>query len=420
MRSICGFLFLQAVFIGFARHTKVTATRHCPKFTSCIDSYADIYKSLASEENSFNIESALYPATMPSSLVVKVEFITHNETSVANYTWSLNCLYVAIPPQVLQLLSLGSVLVEPRTQELKICIPYFCRNFSSTKEQNDLMKGVLSALQDLAVSPGIRDPRLNTVECVIEGHETDIMATGPRRSSYITAILWCAFLFSFWAGPFIAEVIIGVLKGENNESLYCWGKCVRVQRSQASTAETALPLNSPSEPPQSGASPDSGENGIIRSHIYITLGPLILEGIVLTCVEKCPCCEYNSCNACIKAVIRFSVTLTVYHFCWLVIGIMINPVWGLAVCLMACIFVLALTFILYQIFKLEDWQCGGPCIKHIFICFGTFCGGCSFVVLAVLAGQSFYGRETADELVKTVLLYVISGFISWLSWKGNS
>ena len=152
MRSICGLLFLQAVFIGFGRHTKVTATRHCPKFTSCIDSYADIYKSLASEENSFNIESALYPAMMPSSLVVKVEFITRNETSVAIYTWSLNCLYVAIPPQVLQLLSLGSVLVEPRTQELKICIPYFCRNFSSTKEQNDLMKGVLSAVRNFTFS----------------------------------------------------------------------------------------------------------------------------------------------------------------------------------------------------------------------------------------------------------------------------
>ena len=152
MRSICDLLFLQVVFIGFARHTKVTATRHCPKFTSCIDSYADIYKSLASVENSFNIESALYPAMMPSSLVVKVEFITHNETSVANYTWSLNCLYVAIPPQVLQLLSLGSVLVTTRTQELKICIPYFCRNFSSTKEQNDLMRGVLAAVRSFTFS----------------------------------------------------------------------------------------------------------------------------------------------------------------------------------------------------------------------------------------------------------------------------
>ena len=321
------------------------------------------------------------------------------------------------------------------------------------------------------MSPGIRDPRLNTAECVIKGHETDIMATGPLRSSYITAILWCACLFSFWAGPFIAEVIIGVLKEnakENVESLCCWCKCVRVRRTQASPVETELSaLNSPTEPPQSGASPDSGENGRKETHerilccqvcdnqqdpmissvvcvshilfcieivilvfvfrcsksgnapndIYITLGPLILEGIVLTCLEKCRCCKCNPCNARIKAVIRSSVTFTVYHFCWLVIGIMINPVWGLTVCLMACIFVLALTFILYQIFKLEDWQCSGPCIKHIFICFGAFCGGCSFVVLAVLAGQSFYGRETADELVKTVLLYVISGFISWLSWK---
>ena len=147
MRSIC-LLFLQAVFIGFARHTKVTAKRHYPNCTSCIDSYADIYKSLASEENSFNIESALYPAMTPKSLVIKVEFITHNETSVANYTWSLNCLYVAIPPRVLQLLSLGSILVTPRTQELKICIPYFCRNISSTKEQKGLMKGVLSAVRN--------------------------------------------------------------------------------------------------------------------------------------------------------------------------------------------------------------------------------------------------------------------------------
>ena len=153
MRRIC-LLFLQVACIGFIRHNRANASRHCPVLSSCIDSYADIYKSLASEENSFNIESAMYPAMMPSSLVIKVEFITHNETSVANYTWSLNCLYVAIPPQVLQLLSLGSVLVTQRTQELKICIPYFCRNFSSTKEQKGLMKGVLAAVSNLGPGAG--------------------------------------------------------------------------------------------------------------------------------------------------------------------------------------------------------------------------------------------------------------------------
>ena len=53
-------------------------------------------------------------------------------------------------------------------------------------------------LQDLAVSPGLRDTTLNTAECVIEGHEPDIEATG--RSADIRIILWCAFVFASPAG----------------------------------------------------------------------------------------------------------------------------------------------------------------------------------------------------------------------------
>ena len=139
-------LLMQVAWIDFVQHTKVDAIRNCSIFTSCIDSYADIYKSLTSEENSFNIESALYPAMMPSSLVVKVQIFELNETSVANYTWSVNCLYVAFPAEVLQLLSFGSILITPRMQDLNIRIPNFCKNFSSVKEQKDLMKGVIAAV----------------------------------------------------------------------------------------------------------------------------------------------------------------------------------------------------------------------------------------------------------------------------------
>ena len=53
---------------------------------------------------------------------------------------------------------------------------------------------------------------------------------------------------------------------------------------------------------------------------------------------------------------------------------------------------------------------------QIIVCGVTFCGGLSLVASAVLAGQSFYGRGTADELVKTVLLSVISVGTSLLSW----
>ena len=140
------FLVIQVALFDFVLQTKADGMRSCSNFTCCIESYADIYKSLTSEDNSFNIESALYPAMKPSSLVVKVQIFGPNHTSLANYTWSINCLYVAFPAEVLQVLSFGSILVTPRTQHLNVCIPYFCRNFSSVKDQKDLMKGVLAAV----------------------------------------------------------------------------------------------------------------------------------------------------------------------------------------------------------------------------------------------------------------------------------
>ena len=94
---------------------------------------------------------------------------------------------------------------------------------------------------------------------------------------------------------------------------------------------------------------------------------------------------------------------------------MINPVWGLTVLLIVCVSVVLLTFLLYQFFKNGDFQCSQGDIIQIMVSGVTFCGGCCFIAVAVLAGQSFYGRETADELLKTVLLYVISGVVSLLS-----
>ena len=276
-----------------------------------------------------------------------------------------------------------------------------------------------SQLQDLAVRPGVRDPRLNTAECVIEGHETDIMATGPR-SSYIRAILWCAFIFSFWAGPYLAEIILGVIE----------------QRSQS--PQSAMELRESQAPTSLGPGENISEPALIRAvvyvcclllcveliilvfifkfsvsgnapiDVYIYIGILILEGVILTCLKKCRSKRVF--------ILTFCLIFTSHHFCWLVIGIMINPVWGLTVLLLACFSVVLLTFLLCQIFWGENFKCSRDDIMQIIVCGVTFCGGFSLVASAVLAGQSFYGRGTADELVKTVLLSVISVGTSLLSY----
>ena len=314
-------------------------------------------------------------------------------------------------------------------------------------------------LQDLAVSPGIRDPRLNTAECVIEGHETDILATGPR-SSYIRAILWCAFIFSFWAGPFLAEIILDVIEQLCPQSSSATSSAGTGQVSgndiemrslvplaptspgageNTSEPEPALP-GSQQPSPQPTATSGPGKNtseplissvvcvcclllcmetiilvfifkfsvsGNAPIDVYIAIGILILEGVILTCLKK-PSKKVF--------ILTFCLIFTSYHFCWLVIGIMINPVWGLTVLLIVCVSVVLLTFLLYQFFQEGNFQCSQGDIMQIIVGGVTFCGVFSLVATAVLAGQSFYGRETADELVKTVLLYVISGVASLSSY----
>ena len=55
-------------------------------------------------------------------------------------------------------------------------------------------------LQDLAVTSGLRYPRLNFAESVIEGHIQDIKTTDR---SYLRVVLWFSFLCPMFLGPFL-------------------------------------------------------------------------------------------------------------------------------------------------------------------------------------------------------------------------
>ena len=118
---------------------------------SCIYTYEQLYNSLTKSDNSFNIGSALYPVKKASSVRVFVNLHGPNKTGspIARYTWSLSCLYVAVPPLFLEIVSLGSILVGQRTEELNLTIPNFCCNVSKTEDErkekiNDTIKNVLA------------------------------------------------------------------------------------------------------------------------------------------------------------------------------------------------------------------------------------------------------------------------------------
>lgn len=276
-----------------------------------------------------------------------------------------------------------------------------------------------------------------------------MMAT--KRSVSIKLILVFAFLFSFLIGPGIVYFLLTQLHDRGFKSSSSRAASTENRGGQPRGEDEGARQREIMLQPQNGAEEEtsSGQESpqdpaLVSSLVWVSyllfcaeitmlvfvfkfsisenaptevsifLGILILESIVLTCLSKCFPLRIDTCKDHVDVfIVIFSPILLSYHLSWLVVGIMINPLWGITVLLLACLFVVMGTFLLYQIFDRDNDLSKRGSFLLIVMCVALFFGGCSLFVLVVIAGQSFLGRETADDLVKTVLLYVIGGFISF-------
>ena len=155
------FIFIHVMVVFGQQSSQADIINICVNSTSCSHTYEQVYNSLAKRENNFNISYALYPGgTKLSSVRVFVDVYGPNKTrdsTPAKYTWSMSCLYTAVPALVLEVLSLGSILVTPRTQKLNIQMPPFCCNVSDNEEERrDKIEGFLTR--------GLREVSDNLIE----------------------------------------------------------------------------------------------------------------------------------------------------------------------------------------------------------------------------------------------------------------
>ena len=145
----CCFLLIMLSFA--ADNEDADVIKHCmnsTNSTSCSLTYEHVYKSLTKNENSFNISHALYPEGGKPSFLVRVNVYgpnkTHNSTP-AQFIWSIHCLFSNVPALALEMLSLGSIIVTSRTQELDVQIPAFCCNLSENIEKRkEMIQGFLT------------------------------------------------------------------------------------------------------------------------------------------------------------------------------------------------------------------------------------------------------------------------------------
>ena len=129
-------------------HDLLVQMAYSTNSTSCSLTHDHVYKSLTKNENSFNISRALYPERGKPSFLVRVNVYGPNKTynSVpAKFIWSMHCLFSSVPALMLEMLSLGSIIVTSRTQELNIQIPAFCCNLSENIEnRKEMLQGFLT------------------------------------------------------------------------------------------------------------------------------------------------------------------------------------------------------------------------------------------------------------------------------------
>ena len=94
--------------------------------------------------------------------------------------------------------------------------------------------------RDLAISPGIQDPSLNTAECVIQGHQSDIDAR--EVSSYIRAILYCSLFSVVLIGPILGFFSLAFF-GYDPAKKDRFNRCEKRQREPERPAPAQRPSN---------------------------------------------------------------------------------------------------------------------------------------------------------------------------------
>ncbi|PFX18508.1 hypothetical protein AWC38_SpisGene17137 [Stylophora pistillata] len=440
------FLFLIQVMTTYLlpKHmSQATVTNNCTSVVYATDAcnkitYEQVYNILAKSENSFNITSALYPAKKPSSVRVFVYVYGPNEknsTPASNYTWSISCLYAAVPAKVLQFWSLWSIMVTTRTQRLDITISLSCCDVTKGKLKQ-YIEDALAALQDLAVLPGLRDPQLNSAECIIEGNKLNISSTA-EHSWRMKTMLVLSFLFSALSGPLLAfyatqkrdELSLIKKRTINFLCKFLFVTFIALVIAKEITVHTCSP-DEELDPPCIDVKQPAIRVFEAIQPVLIGVGVFVFSVAYPLCKGKTDNQNNHSVGRTVEVKSFFFIicsNFAVFHFCWLLVGMMLNPIWGLVVLLLVCLVIGVITFAFYTFMSsitsknndgnittdCRSWDCCQSFSSCLAGCLAVY----GLIAMVLFAGQSYSGRDTANEALKEAVMYLISIFFSWLYWK---
>ena len=289
---------------------------------------------------------------------------------------------------------------------------------------------------------------MNTAECVIEGHGIDIEATG--RSVYIKIIHWCSFLFTLAVFYLLTSFIEHCRKEgwsekttgrEHTNTTGRDRQKIRIKNTAKAIFYLGLLLSVLGLSQQLVLLLLFVNFYLEEVLLYKDIVPILVciwfamafntvIGLIPHIRKKLenyfPWLKTDSADrgegmSCFSKPVAYTCAATTsFCSCWMLIGIMLNPTWGLTVTLMICFTFASFTYAVYEYLTLVSCKQDGVKPDKLHALLPGLLGFLAVIVLIpviVFAGQSFNGRETADETLKTILVTALGSFISWLSWK---
>ena len=257
-------------------------------------------------------------------------------------------------------------------------------------------------LQDLAVTPGLRDPRLNFAESVIEGHIPDMKTTDR---SYLRVVLWFSFLCPMFFGPFLYFWVLQYLKDDTQGTSLSAGSDGNRSRVDYICRRNEEPLICSVTLfccflllievifvlAKVRTSTEISKRGN-TSRDFIVLLALIPEwlvrgyAVVTAFVVKIWILIHFWADYCLLCARALLLAILV----GLQRGIMVNPAWGVSILPILSFFCITLFFVINETTHANEFR-----LSTLFTYTPGFLGLCFVVAPPVLVGQSFYGRETA-------------------------
>jgi len=256
---------------------------------------------------------------------------------------------------------------------------------------------------------------LNTAECVTEGHEPNLADT--ERELYIIATMLLSFSFTVFLGPWLAIYTLAFLDKVKPNDLAMYRALVAVS-SLMLIGELGLFLTSVVFLSVSDAV--ALLKWLMLSFLIITF----LKGPIVGCIwfiknepnrnEESKCQLFKRILEKRPQIVSIFLWayLTLYHFCWMVTGIMVNALWSVTVLLFVGVIITALFFALQFFFKFcydSDNQ-----LRNFFIilyCLTLFFPFVFLIFLVIAAGQRVFVSNTIDDVVKTIILTVTIAFM---------